>query len=37
MTPRSCRLNSAYAVTEPMRSATSEPVGRVLISPAQGS
>ena len=37
MVPRSCRLNIAYEVAAPVRSATSEPVGRVRSSPAHGS
>ena len=35
--PRSCRLASAKPVVAPLRSATSEPLGRVRMSPAHGS
>jgi hypothetical protein len=36
MVPRSCRFASAYPVVGPVRSAISEPVGRVRNSPCQG-
>src|SRR6478735_6140071 len=37
MTPRSCSEVMAYAVAAPLRSATSEPLLRLRISPAHGS